>query len=445
MKKIWICSLLTLCMLCALPGTAAFSATSGHTSAAEPPSASEPQNQPGSGTEPQNQPGSDAQDAQPQALDASALEMPDTPASIPDLTVETAKKSSKSIQISWDSPDDRFVAEYYVMRRNVKNSIGKGNWKTVAALEAEGLEDGASYSYTDSLKSSKPQQYEYKICTLSADQKTDTRGASYEAQTNETAVLGSNIKICIDPGHYGTLNNNYEMTGADGNYPYSEAVFNLEVAKCLQAELKQFYGIDSFLTRTGESVSLKYNGKTYKNENLDQKNIAVRGYAAKQQGCDFFVSLHTNSTSRPSKPWSQPKSINKAYVFVNQIAHASDRGMLIANTIGKSLTDYNRQAGIQTNGFTTRSTLKAAAFSSLNNDSAKTNGTVVYRRSSSGGDYYGVLRGASADGVPGILIEHAFHATQIVRKRAGMSSDLSESWAECDAYGIAAGFGFLES
>ena len=119
--------------------------------------------------------------------------------------------------------------------------------------------------------------------------------------------------------------------------------------------------------------------------------------------------------------------------------------MLIANTIGKSLTDYNRQAGIQTNGFTTRSTLKAAAFSSLNNDSAKTNGTVVYRRSRSGGDYYGVLRGASADGVPGILIEHAFHATQIVRKRAGMSSDLSESWAECDAYGIAAGFGFLES
>lgn len=438
MKKTWICSLLTLCMLSVTPGTAALAATldQDHTSAAETTSGSLPD------TGPQDQPVSAEE---PENTDISETETTDTPVYIPDLTMETAKKSSKSIQISWDSPDDYVVSEYYLMRRSVKNSIGKGNWKTLATLASKGRKEGASYSYTDSLKSSEPQQYEYKICTLSADQTTDTRDAAYESQTNDTAVLGSNIKICIDPGHYGTLNNNYELTGADGNYPYSEAVFNLEVAKSLQTELKQFYGIDSFLTRTGESVSLKYNGKTYKNENLDQKNIAVRGYAAKQQGCDFFVSLHTNSTSRPSKPWSQPKSINKAYVFVNQVAHASDRGMLIANTIGKSLTDYNKQAGIQTSGFITRSKNKAAAFSNLNNDSAKTNGTVVHRRSSSGGDYYGVLRGASADGTPGILIEHAFHATQIVRKRAGISSELSESWAECDAYGIAVGFGFLES
>lgn len=405
MKKTWICSLLTFCMLSATPDTTALAAGLDNASAAETTAA---------------------------------------PVAIPDITLKTAKKSSKAIQITWDSPQDRFVDEYYVMRRSTKNSIGKGNWKTIASLESDGQEEGASYSYTDTLKSSQPQQYEYKICTLFADRETDTREEAYDTQTNETAMLGSNIKICIDPGHYGTLNNNYEMSGADGNFPYSEAVFNLEVAKALQTELKQFYGIDSFLTRTGESVSLKYNGKTYKNENLDQKNIAVRGYTAKQQGCDFFVSLHTNSTSRPVKPWSQPKSINKAYVFVNQVAHASDRGMLIANTIGESLTDYNRQAGIQTAGFITRNKNKAAAFSSINNDSAKTSGTVVYRRSSSGSDYYGVLRGASADGIPGILVEHAFHATQIVRKQAGISSDLSENWAECDAYGIAVGFGFLE-
>ena len=408
MKKSWICGLLTFCMLSVTPDTAALAV------------------------------------ALPEAPASSAAQATDTSVSMPDIILTTAKKSSRAIQISWDSPNDQFVAEYYVMRRNTKNSIGKGNWKTIASLDSDGLEEGASYTYTDALKSSQPQQYEYKICTLSADRNTDTRDSAYEAQTNETAILGSNVKICIDPGHYGTLNNNYEMTGVDGNFPYSEAVFNLEIAKALQTELKQFYGIDSFLTRTGESVSLKYNGKTYKNENLDQKNIAVRGYAAKQQNCDFFVSLHTNSTSRPSKPWSQPKSINKAYVFVNQIAHASDQGMLIANTIGQRLTDYNRQTSIQTAGFVTRNKNKAATFSTLNNDSAKTNGTVIHRRGSSGKEYYGVLRGASADGIPGILIEHAFHATQIVRKLANISPDLSESWAECDAYGIAVGFGFLE-
>ena len=119
--------------------------------------------------------------------------------------------------------------------------------------------------------------------------------------------------------------------------------------------------------------------------------------------------------------------------------------MTIANAIGTSLTDYNREAGIQTAGFITRAKNKAASFSTLKNDSAKTNGTVIYRKNSSGSDYYGVLRGAAANGVPGILVEHAFHVTQIVRKLAVRSTDLSENWAACDAYGIALGFGFLSS
>lgn len=367
-----------------------------------------------------------------------------TPELAYEITPATSKYSSQAIQITWEDSNDASVKYYYVMRRGTKNSIGRGSWKTIAEIESDGTEGGPAHSYTDQLTSSTPQQYEYKICTLSADGTIDTREASYEDATNQTAAFGTNIKVCIDAGHYGTLNNNYEYTGADGNFPYSEAVFTLEIAKALQTELQQAYGIDSFMTRTGKSISLTYNGKTYKNENLDQKNIAVRGYVAKPQGCDLFISLHTNSTSRQTKLWSQPKSINKAYVFVNQTAHASDKGMLIANVIGTSLTEYNKEAGIQTAGFTTRAKNKAASFSTTKNDSSKTNGTVIYRKGSSGSDYYGVLRGAAANGVPGILVEHAFHATQIVRKRANASTDLSENWADCDAYGIACGFGFLE-
>ena len=198
------------------------------------------------------------------------------------------------------------------------------------------------------------------------------------------------------------------------------------------------------MTRTGSSISLSYNGKTYKNENLDQKNIAVRGYMAATVGCDLFVSLHTNSTSRPKKPWSQPKSINKAYVFVNSAAHKSDLGMKIANTIGTSLTEYNQDAGIQKSDFTVRTKNAAPDFTSLANDAANENGTVIHRKSSRGDDYYGVLRGASTTGVEGLLVEHAFHATQIVRKLAMVSSDLYKNWAACDAYGIAYGFGFID-
>ncbi len=377
-------------------------------------------------------------------------ELPDTQETIePQVIIpaaSTSKQSSTAIRITWDAAKDASVKYYYVMRRSTKNSIGKGAWTTIAEIEVATASQDASYTYTDKLKSSAPQQYEYKICTLFdlEGEAIDTRTDAYADATNEAAVFGTNIKVCIDAGHFGTLNNNFTFTGADGNFPYSEAEFNLETAKALQTELKDAYGIDSYLTRTKSSVSLSYGGKTYKNENLDQKNIAVRGYMAKAKDCDLFVSLHTNSTSRQTKTWSQPKSINKAYVFVNQPAHTSDIGMKIANTIGTSLTEYNQEAGIQTAGFTKRSKNRAASFSTIQNDAAKTNGTVIHRRSSSGSDYYGVLRGAAVDNVPGILIEHAFHVTQIVRKRAALSTDLSENWAACDAYGIAYGYGFLK-
>lgn len=376
-------------------------------------------------------------------LQAAAEEPTENLTELTDITLITTKHSSKAIRLRWKDFSDELVSEYYVMRRGVKNSVGSGAWETIASKQSDGVADDAFYHFKDVLASSEPQQYEYKICVLSADGTIDTREAAYEDATNEAAVIGSNIKVCIDAGHYGTLNNNFELTGKDGKFPYSEAVFNLEIAKALQEELRQAYGIDSYLTRESETISLTDSGKTYVNENLDKKNIAVRGTVAKAQGCDLFISLHTNSTSSQTKVWSQPKKINKVAVFVNQTAHASDTDMKIANTIGQKLTDYNKEAGIQTLGFTARSKNNAASFTTATNDSAKAKGTVFYRRSSSGGDYYGVLRGASTSGVPGMIVEHAFHVTQIVRKQAAASSELANSWAACDAYGIAAGYGFI--
>lgn len=395
MKKKMICAVLTLCMVAGLSGMTA----------------------------------------------AASTEQSGTEDTVSNIALKTSKQSASGIRLSWDDFQDAAVSKYYIMRRNTKNSAGIGDWKMIASVKSDGVVDDALYHYTDRLSSTQPQQYEYKICTLSADKTVDTRDAAYEDSTNASAALGTNIKICIDPGHYGTLNNNYEQSGADGNFPYSEAVLNLQTAEALQTELQQSYGIDSYLTRTSETISLTYNGKKYTNENLDTKNIAVRGYVAKTEDCDFFISLHTNSTSRQTKAWSQPKSINKVFVFVNQLAHTSDRGMSIANTIGKSLTDYNKKAGIQTVGFTARSKNKAAGFSTSINDAPRTKGTVIHRRGSSGSDYYGVLRGANANGVPGILVEHAFHVTQIVRKQAARSTELAQNWAACDAYGLAVGFG----
>ena len=58
------------------------------------------------------------------------------------------------------------------------------------------------------------------------------------------------------------------------------------------------------------------------------------------------------------------------------------------------------------------------------------------------GNYYGVLRGASNVKVPGMIIEHGFHTVEEVRRLA-MEEDLTQKWAEADAYGIAKGFGLV--
>ncbi len=357
----------------------------------------------------------------------------------------TSKASSQSIRIFWSSAMDEEVSCYYVMRRGTKNSKGTGKWETIAEVDSDGVKGGPANTYTDQLSTSRPQQYAYKICTLSADEKTDTRNAKYADETNPYSVLGSNIKVCIDPGHFADLNNNYGLTGDNGKYPYAEGAFCLKIGTALQKELQQAYGIDSFMTRTGKSISLLYNGNRYTNEKLDNANITVRGSSAKTENCDFFISLHTNASSRQKNPWNQSQNINKSFVFVNQSAHSSPAGMNIANSIGLNLTAYNQKAGMQTAGFTTQKKNKAPNFSTQNNDSTKTNGTVIYRSRSGGDDYLGVLRGANTSGVQGILVEHAYHVTRVMRKQAAASPDLYQNWAACDAYGIAYGYGFVSS
>lgn len=192
----------------------------------------------------------------------------------------TAKESSKSIKISWDSPDSGDIETYYIMRRGTKNSKGTGAWETIAEVAADEAKAGSQNTYVDFLQSSKAQQYEYKICTLLGDG-VDTRDPAYEKETDSCAVLGTNIKICIDPGHYGSLNNNYSYSGNNGKYPYSEGKFTLKIGNALKKELKEKYGIDSYMTRSGDKISLKYNGKTYANANLDKEYCCARLYGCK--------------------------------------------------------------------------------------------------------------------------------------------------------------------
>ena len=155
-----------------------------------------------------------------------------------------------------------------------------------------------------------------------------------------------NMKICLDAGHYGKYNR------SPVNAAYWESEFSWKFHLLLKAELEQ-YGVTVVTTRTEQSKDL---------------GLTERGRCAK--GCDLFLSIHSNACDQESAD--------------DPLACCSVSGR--ADALGNALAEMV-QCEMGTSG-------KAR----------------IWKRVGSGGkDYYGVLRGAAAVGVPGVLLEHSFH------------------------------------
>ena len=113
----------------------------------------------------------------------------------------------------------------------------------------------------------------------------------------------------------------------------------------------------------------------------------------------------------------------------------------MANKLGENLTKVSFDEGLsKSKSFDSVKKGSIGEWTVAKNDSITTNGSVYYRLGENG-DYYGVLRGANAAGVFGMIVEHGFHSVPEVRKKA-MQSDLINKWASADAKAIAEGFGF---
>ena len=193
------------------------------------------------------------------------------------------------------------------------------------------------------------------------------------------------------------------------------------------------------MTRTTGTITLG----GYTNLNLDRAHISLRGEYAAERDSTLFLSIHTNANEENANGYDtclQPVSINKSLVFVNMVAKKSDTILSVSNAIGTGLTRVNYDMGLSTVGeFRTATADTVLEWTKAYNDSLNTGGTVVCRTDGKE-DYYGVLRGASSVGIPGLIVEHGMHTIPEVRKAA--LGDLAEQWADADAYGIAYGFGF---
>ena len=155
-------------------------------------------------------------------------------------------------------------------------------------------------------------------------------------------------KICLDAGHYGKYNRSPAVKS------YYESDMNWKLHNLLKAELEA-YGFEVIQTRADQATD---------------KSLTARGKAA--AGCDLLLSIHSNAAGSEVK-----ESVDYPVVYVPLNGTGDAIGKKLAECIEKTMGTKQ----------------KAKCQSKKGNN----------------GDYYGVIRGATSVGVPGLILEHSFH------------------------------------
>lgn len=194
----------------------------------------------------------------------------------------------------------------------------------------------------------------------------------------------SKVKICLDAGHYGK----YNRSAAVPAYYESDMTWKLHLK--LKAALEE-YGIEVITTRA--------------NQNTDRA-LKDRGAAAK--GCNLFLSIHSNATG---------SAVDEVTDYPLVIVPIDGSGDAIGTQLAKCIEE--------TMG-------------------TKQKGRIWEKKSDKGYDWYGVIRGATSVGVPGLILEHSFH-TQTKATNWLLNDANLDKLAKAEADVIAAYYGLSKT
>ena len=161
------------------------------------------------------------------------------------------------------------------------------------------------------------------------------------------------MKICLDAGHYGK----YNQSPADRRYFESDMTWKLHL---LQKKYLEQYGIQVITTRSAQE---------------DDRGLFDRGAAS--AGCDLFISDHSNAVGSGV---DDQVDYPAAYCAID--GSADGIGMALAQCVEQVMGTAQKAR--------------------------------IEHRRGSRGDYYGVLRGATAVGTPGLILEHSFHTNTAI-------------------------------
>lgn len=207
------------------------------------------------------------------------------------------------------------------------------------------------------------------------------------------------LKVVLDAGHGGS------DPGAQAN-GVVEKIVNLKIAQYCRKELSEYAGVTIYMTRDSD-VYL---------------TLAQRAQVAIDKKADVFISLHNNSNVSAA-----PNGANVYYPNSNYNANCGTAGRSLASVILSKLTAL----GLASGGIHIRNS---------ENGTKYPDGSLA--------DYYGVIKRCKENGIPGLIVEHAFISnaddaqnylsTEEQLKRLGVA----DATAIAEYYGLVKGLGF---
>ncbi len=214
------------------------------------------------------------------------------------------------------------------------------------------------------------------------------------------------VTVAINPGHGGW------DTGATGINGVHEADLNWKIAVYLKQELETYNNVRVVMTKSSQ-------GEVLSKKNDLGTDLQTRAQRAKNAGADVYVSIHLNASGANAKGAEVWVPNNRSY---NNNTHT------VGKALGKQILAQLTALGLGNRGVKTRG---YDADNHIYNADADGCGRDEW-------DYYGDIRYAREQGIPGIIVEHCFIDNADDYNRYLSSEDKLKQLAVADAKGIAA-------
>ena len=307
-------------------------------------------------------------------------------------SVSASFAGDPSSHVAKFSDDEASDNSYYfeVVSTELAQALDESNDYGVSALV---LDDDGNLTPTNSLD---------EALSIAASETGDDSGIALLDAEGRSSSREAYLVVAIDPGHGGdNPNASGYNSGATGN-GLKESSLTWSISNYLFEELSTYSGVSPYLVRG----------------HYEDPELYDRVQRAVEVGADVFVSVHINSSNYSSANGFEVWVPNKS--SYNNLTH--EEGTALASKISDQLS----KLGLNNRGIQTKD------YSVSGEDRRYPDGSEA--------DYYSVIRNSRLNGIPGLIVEHAFISNASDASKLANDS-FRKQLGVADATGIARQYG----